>query len=548
MFSIKYAYKDAKRLKQIAGVLFKVGLGYYLEDLKLNHHLFWHQRITKQEKPKDLPRRLRMAMDELGGSFVKLGQLLSLRPDLIPEEYCDEFAKLQDGVTEFSYVKVKEIIEKELKHKLKEIFSYFDKEPIASASIGQVHKARLLSGERVVVKVQRPKIQELMHEDIDLLYYLADILQNKFKDLKEHNLRSIVDEFKRYTLEELDYLKEGKNIDKFYDNFKEDKTVKVPKLHKDFTTQKVLTMSYIDGIPIDDKEGFEDWGCDDDIISKNLAHAFLKQVFEFGFFHADPHPANVFVLPNNKIAFLDYGICGRLSEEMKEKLLDMLVSLVHRDINGVVDGFLGIGILEEKNDALVQELGMIVEEYADNNVDEIEFVKLFKELMFVAKKYNFKLPVDFILLVKAIVTSEGVGRSLDPKFSLSSALHKYVEELTAKKLSPGHVVKAFVEDVNEFKDNIKLVPKQVNQILARLKRGELGVHFERKDLVQLEREIDKSSNRISMGVIISALIVASAIVLQVRNGKWLAIIGFVIAIFLTINLLISVIKERRVIV
>ena len=150
----------------------------------------------------------------------------------------------------------------------------------------------------------------------------------------------------------------------------------------------------------------------------------LKQVFEFGFFHADPHPANVFVLPNNKIAFLDYGICGRLSEEMKEKLLDMLVSLVHRDINGVVDGFLGIGILEEKNDALVQELGMIVEEYADNNVDEIEFVKLFKELMFVAKKYNFKLPVDFILLVKAIVTSEGVGSSLDPKFSLSSALHK----------------------------------------------------------------------------------------------------------------------------
>ncbi|MAG45547.1 MAG: hypothetical protein CMH63_02115 [Nanoarchaeota archaeon] len=548
MFNIKHTYKDAKRLKQIATALFKVGLGYYLEELKLNHHLFWHQRIQKQEKPRDLPQKVRMVMDELGGSFVKLGQLLSLRSDLIPEEYCEEFSKLQDGVTPFAYGAVKGTIEKESKHKLSQIFSYFDKEPVASASIGQVHKARLLNGERVVVKIQRPKIKEIMNQDIDLLYYLVDLLQKKFENIREHNLREIVDEFKRYTLDELDYLKEGRNIDKFFNNFKDSETVRVPKLYKDFTTQKVLTMSYIDGIPIDDKEGFEEWGCDDSVVAKNLANCFLKQVFEFGFFHADSHPANVFVLPENKIALLDYGICGHLTEEMKENLLDMLISLVHRDINNVVDCFLGMGVLEEKDEKLVSELGMIVEEHAESSMEEIDVVKLFNELTFVARKYKFKLPVDFILLVKAIVTCEGVGRSLDSKFKLSDSLHGYVDDLTARRLKPGHVIKAFVDDVNEFKSNMKLIPTQVNQILARLKGGGLGVQFERKDLVQLEREMERSTNRVSMGVIIAALIVASAIVLQAGKGNWLAFLGFLTAIFLTINIITSVIKERRVIV
>ena len=548
MFNIKHAYKDAKRLKQIASVLFKVGLGYYINELRLNHHLFWHQRVGKQDKPKDLPKRLRMAMDELGGSFVKLGQMLSLRPDLLPKEYCDEFSKLQDGVTSFSYGEVKKIVENELKHKLNQVFSYFDKEPIASASIGQVHKARLMNGERVVVKVQRPDIEEIMKEDVDLLYYLANILQKRMEGLKEHNLKVIVDEFKRYTLEELDYLKEGKNIDKFYNNFKKDKRYKVPKLHPDFTTKRVLTMSYIDGIPIDDKEGFEEWGCDDVIVAKNLADFFLKQYFEFGFFHADPHPANVFVLPNNKIALLDYGICGQLTDEMKEKLLDMLISLVHRDIDGVVDGFLSIGVLEEKSEELVNELSMLVEDYAESKIEQIDVVHLFNELLLVAQKYEFSMPVDFILLVKSIVTGEGVGRGLDSKFDLSKELHHYVEDLTLKKLSPEHVIKEVKEEVKKFRDNLVLVPRQINEILSKLKRGELGVHFERKDLVQLEREIDKSSNRMSLGVIIAALIVASAIVLQVQNGKILAVIGFLIAIFLTINLLISVIRERRIVV
>ena len=548
MVDIKHAYRDVKRLKQIVTALLKSGLGYYIYELKLGQHLFWHQKIVNQEKPTELPKKIRMAMDELGGTFIKLGQLLSLRPDLIPKEYCEEFSKLQDNVTGFSYDKVKDIVERELKQSILDVFSSFEKEPIATASIGQVHKARLMNGTRVVVKVQRPNIKELMDTDIDLLYHLAELMQNHIKELQDYNLKSVIDEFRRYTLNELDYLKEGRNIDRFNKNFSGSKTVKVPKVCWDFTTKKVLVMGYIDGIPIDDKDGLKDWNSDEKIISKNLADCFLKQVFEDGFFHADPHPANIFVLPENKIALLDYGICGSLSEDLKDKLDDILISLVHRRINNVVNGFLSVGVAEEKDQNLVNELEAIVEEYANSNMSQINFPHLFYDLVFVARKYNFSMPIDFILLTKAIVTLEGVGQQLNPDFNLGSTLHEYVNSLTARRLSPIHIIKTFADDVSNFRDNVKLVPKQINEILLKLKKGELGVHFEKKDLVQLEMEIDRSSNRVSLGVIIAALIVASALVLEVRNGKWLAVAGFLIAIFLTINLFISAIKERRIVV
>ncbi|MBI2507359.1 AarF/ABC1/UbiB kinase family protein [Candidatus Woesearchaeota archaeon] len=548
MIGIKHAYRDVQRLKQIAAALLKSGLGYYIYKLELGQHLHWHQKTASPEKPSELPVKIRIAMDELGGTFIKLGQLLSLRPDLIPKEYCDEFSRLQDNVTGFPYEKVRDIVETELKQSIRDIFSNFEKEPIASASIGQVHKARLMNGTRVVVKVQRPNMKELMDTDIDLLYHLAELLQNHVEELKDYNLKSIIDEFKRYTLNELDYLKEGRNIDRFYKNFLGSKTVKIPKVHWDFTTKKVLVMSYVDGIPIDDKDGLRDWNCDEKTISKNLADCFLKQVFEDGFFHADPHPANIFALPENKIALLDYGICGNLSEDLKDRLDRILIALVHRKINRVADEFMGIGVAEEKDPNLVNELETIVEEYADSDIDQINFPHLFYDMVFVARKYNLSLPVDFILLAKAIVTIEGVGQQLNPDFNLGSTLHEYVDDLTSKKLRPSHIIKSFVDDVSNFRDNVKLVPRQINEILFKLKRGELGVHFERKDLVQLEREIDRSSSRVSLGVIIAALIVASALVLQIRNGKWLAVAGFLIAIFLTINLFISAIKERRIVV
>lgn len=547
MLNIKSAYRDFKRLKDIVSIAFRCGLGYYIEKLKLRHHLFLHQ-TTKGgfEKPEDLPRRLRVAMDELGGSFVKLGQLLSLRPDLIPDEYCEEFSRLQDEVTPFDFSEVRKIVEEELKHKIEEIFSHFDEKPVASASIGQVHIAKLLNGEKIVVKVQRPNIKDKMEADIDILNYLAELAERHLDSFRNYNFKEIVKEFERYTKNELDYLREGRNIDRFYKNFLDDKSVKTPRVYWDYTTKRVLMMSYIQGVEIDDKEGLEDINADVHIVANNLARSFLRQVFEFGFFHADPHPANIFVLSGNRIAFLDYGIVGSLDSVLKERLVNFLVALVHKNIPMVVQGFLDMGVLEERSKELESDICMIIEEYANATIEQVDVPHLFSELMFVATRHRFRLPVDFVLLAKASITAEGVGQGLDPDFNLSSCLKEYVDRITIRKLRPRNIVKSLMKSFEEFRYNMKVLPKQTSDILERLKRGELKVQFEHKDLRELEKELDRSSNRVSMGVVISALIIASAIVLQISGGKWLAILGFGIALLLSMMLTISILKEGRI--
>jgi len=545
MLNVKRAFRDAKRLRDIIGIAFKCGLGYYIQKIKLKDSLFFHQKASGDfKKPEDLPLKLRMAMDELGGSFVKLGQLLSLRPDLIPDEYCEEFAKLQDNVTPFEYEQAREIVESELKHKLWEVFSSFDKKPIASASIGQVYRATLLNGEKVVAKVQRPDIKEKMDADIDLLYYLAELIEKHVNN--KYNLKEVVEEFERYTRDELDYIKEAKNVDRFHKNFFDDKTVKTPKVYWDYTSRRVFVMSYIDGVEISDKEGLEELNCDNKLVSKNLANCFLKQVFEFGFFHADPHPANVFVLKNNRIALLDYGIVGSLNDELKEKLNKFLANLVDRNVSKLIDNFMDLGILEERNINLEKDVSDILEEYGGKEIQDINVPKLFNELISTASKHRFKLPVDFILLAKATVTCEGVGQQLDPEFNLSNTLKEYVYNTEMKKFKPSRIVKDFIESISNIRNAAKILPGQTTEILDKLKRGELKVQFEHKDLKDLEKEIDKGSNRISMGVVIAALIVASAIVLQLNKTKWMAIAGFGIALILSIMLTMDMIREGRV--
>lgn len=548
-WNLRTAFRDFKRLKEITGVLFSEGLGYYVHELKLKHHLFLSNkdRSKKVEKPENIPENLRKAMDRLGPTFVKLGQLLSLRPDLIPEEYCKEFSKLQDNVTGIEYSTVKKIVETELKLKLNEIFSFFDKEPIASASIGQVHKAKLLNGKVVVVKVQRPNIKPIIESDIDILYYLADLAKRHIIALRNHDLNGIIKEFERYTEKELDYLQEGRNIDKFYTNFQDDKTVVVPKVFWDFTTSRVLTMSYVRGIPIDEKEKLREEDCDMKIISSNLADCFLRQVFDFSFFHADPHPANIFVCPRNKIGLLDYGIVGKLSEKHKEQLTNILIKLVQRDLEGVLNGFLELGIIEGENiEGLKEELSAIIEEYAGASIEQVNVPRLFSEFLKIASRYHFKVPKDFVLLGKAIITIEGVGQEIDPDFNLSHKLAEYSEGIKLERIGIGYFVKNLSKSIINYKEMFTKFPKQTTEILERLRQGDLKVQFQHKDLNILEEEIDRGSNRVALAVLIGALVVASSLILNITGSKFFAVAGFVIALILSLFLSISIYKERNI--
>ncbi len=548
IWNLRTAFRDFKRLKEITGILFSEGLGYYVHELKLKHHLFLDSKGRRTEKPKNIPESLRKAMDKLGPTFVKLGQLLSLRPDLIPQEYCKEFSKLQDNVSGIDYNTVKNIVESELKLKINEIFSFFDKEPIASASIGQVHKAKLLNGKIVVVKVQRPDIRPIIQADIDILYYLADLAKKHIDALRNYDLEEIIKEFERYTENELDYLKEGRNIDKFFNNFQNDETVVIPQVYWDYTTNKVLTMSFVKGVPIDEKEKLREEKSDMKIISNNLADCFLKQVFEFSFFHADPHPANVFVCLGNKIGLLDYGIVGKLSEKNKEKLTNILISLVQKNFEGILNGFLDLGVIEGADtDGLKEELTEIINEYAGNTtIGQVNVPRLFRDFLSIASKYHFKIPRDFVLLGKAIITIEGVGQEVDPDFNLSHKLAEYSENMRLERMGASYFVKNLGKSIISYKNMFTNLPKQTTEILERLRKGDLRVQFQHKDLDILEKEIDRGSNRVALAVLIGSLVVASSLILNLTGSKFFAVAGFLIALILSLFLSFSIYKERNI--
>ena len=547
---IVQGFRDANRIRKIVTVFTKYGFGHFFEDLKLHSYLPYMGRQRFADKILTMKQsdsvRLRKAFEELGPTFVKLGQLLSLRPDLINEEYCKEFRKLRDDIASFSFDKVKEIIKKDLKQEFNEIFTSFKEIPIASASIGQVHEAILKNGERVAVKVQRPDIKEMIRDDIDIMYHLEELFSAHSEKLKNINLKEIIREFERYTKEELDYTVEGRHISRFYRNFKDDFAVRVTKVYWDYSSKRVLTMSFIEGMKIGEIKGQFDRGK----IAKTIVNSFFKQVFEFGFFHADPHPANILVLRSDRIAFLDFGIVGKLDEETRENLTDLFIALIRKDMEGIVNGFASIGIIsrEVDNHEFREDLIDYLGEYYDRRLEDINPGRLLYSVMNLGVKYGAKIPVDLVLLSKGMITAEGLGRELDPKFNLIEESRPYVEHLIKKRISPLKLFKGTLLDLLNLRKDFSKLPKHTSEILERLKEGQLKLQLEHKDVAELEREVGRSSNKIVLGVITAALIIGSGLVLNSGRANLIAYFGFFMASILLVILLYSGIRNKKVMV
>ena len=449
---------------------------------------------------------------------------------------------MQDSIESFSYETALELIEKELKRPWNEVFLQISKQPIASASIGQVHKARLLNGEIVVIKIQRPDIKEVIETDINLIYHLAELAKKHISNLNDYDLNAIVQEFERYTNDEMNYYIEAKNIEKFYHNFTGSKTIKIPKLYNDYTTKKILVMEFIDGIKIDNLEQFDKFGYDRHAVSHNVAQAMLKQVFEYGLFHADPHPANIFVLNGNKIAFLDYGIVGRISEETKEKLARLFLALVHKNMDRVADSFLQLGIMEQENPRIKEALLLVLEDYGSLAIKEVKIGNLFNELVNMSWKYKLKLPVDFVLLAKAIATSEGFGQKLDPDFKLGAEMSEYAREYIDRN-GMTYRFKKLKDTLNKLGDNIIILPDRIDKLLSKAEKGEIKIDVNDRDVKKLGTDINTSSNRLTMGLIIAALIIGGALVLRMGDYDIFAYFAFLMAGVLGLLLIISVIRE-----
>ena len=551
--------RTIRRYRTILGVLIKYGFGHFVEQLNIDYYLELGKRIVTLDKiPKDLERlsqsqRLRLVMEELGPTFIKLGQLLSTRPDVLGKEYIHEFSKLQDKVPAVNIEEINAQIQRELGYPAQELFAEFSSEPLAAASIAQVHRGKLKSGEEVVLKVRRPGIVKIVETDIDVLMGLAYLIEQHVPAVALYDPVGLVKEFRRSIMRELNFTREGRTVDRFAVNFAQSETVYTPKIFWEYTGDMVLTMEYVDGIKISAIEELSDHGYDLKEIARRGADAFLKQVLDFGLFHADPHPGNVFILPEQVICMLDYGMVGRLGQDLKDQLIDLLQALLNKDVDRIISQLLYSGELTDESDlkSLKRDLHDFIEDYYDILLQDIKVGKLLSEFIEILTHHRIHFPADFMILAKALVIMEGVGRQLDPDFNMINHMRPYVNKLVLERFSPKNITEQAGRIIQDYTALAKNLPHDVKEFINRLNRNKFKIDLEHRGLEKLVTDLDRSSNRVSFAVVIGSLIVGSSLVMQIDKGPMilgfplLGLLGYSIAGFLGLWLAIGILRSGR---
>lgn len=551
--------RDIRRFNQILRILTKHGFGFAIQQLHLERHVIGRgvikirmlKRFTEPQESRSV--RLRKVLEELGPTFIKLGQILSVRPDLIPIDLCDELSKLQDQVPPFDYGDIKKQIKESLGSYPEELFSAFNSTPIAVASLGQAHQARLKTGEDVVVKVQRPDIRRTIETDIDILYTLAQLAGRYMADIKVFDPNSIVNEFSKVITKEIDFTHEAHNIDKFCKNFKDSVTVRIPKVFWEYTRSKVITTEEIKGIRLNDYLNQPHSNEEKRTVALNGANAILQQIFVDGFFHADPHPGNIFILPDNTVAFVDFGIVGRLDEDSRDAIVSLLIAVSMKNARGIIKALESLGAFTEDVPirSFKHDINDFMERYYDIPLKQIEISTVLQQAIDSMLRYKLKIPPQFHVLFKAITTIDGVARQLDPEFNTISHTRPFVEKLVRERHDPSRMLKDVALYSSELLDIIKIIPKDTYEILKKIKTGRLKIEFEHQGLSKFISEMDKSSNRVSFSLVISALIIGSSLIIMANKGPLvygfpvLGIMGFIFAGILGLGLAIAILRSGR---
>ena len=505
MFNVPRRFAGIKRFREILSILSLHGLDFALERTGLKK-----KKMFTKEYP-SRPVEVRMIFEELGGTFIKLGQFLSLRSDLVPKEYCDELSKLQDSVEGFSYREVENIVKFELKKPLKAAFREFDKVPVAAASIGQVHLARLRNGKKVAVKVMRPGIRATFETDLEIIEYFARLIKHHFNP-RIFDPEEIFEEFRRYTEGELDYIREAKSIRLFHEAFSDGGEIIVPEAYSELSTRRVLVMERIEGIPLSRillEPG--KYRVDRSHICRVLAHGFMRQVFLMGLFHADPHPGNIFI-SGKDVALLDFGIVGRADLEMKEKLGTLFISLVNKDTDGIVASMISLNLVDMGVDAsslkqkIVDELG----EYYDVPLEKMDIAEMFFKCISIAREYHIKIPRDFVLLAKCLITLRTICAQLDPKFNIVSESRPFMAQLVKERKKPANLLKRVALESQKFAMFLKDLPVQSRKFYGVLDKADSTLDTINRDISRLTREVRRESIRLVVTVIVAALIISAS--------------------------------------
>jgi len=549
--------RNLKRYRQIVGVLAKYGFGHILDRLDLRARLRLGRKPSAQEKPPvaklTLPVRIRRVMEELGPTFVKLGQVLSTRPFLVPYDLLVELTRLQDAVEPFDFQQVREIVEKELGRSLEEAFAEFDPQPFASASLAQVHRAMTVDGQKVAVKVQRPGIKPLIAADMDILADLARLLERYAPEAQPFDPVGLVAELAKTTRRELDFRAEGRYIQIFGENFSDDPTVLVPKVYDELSGSRVLTTEFVEGIKISDKEKLLAAGYDIPELVRKGGETVLKQVFEHRFFHADPHPGNLFITPDGRLAAVDFGMVGRLSSRTVDELGSLLIAAFAGDTTSVARELMNMEVVDERVNlrAFEADLTDLFYRYRHLPLGKIDMRGIIGDIFNLVHEHKVRLPSDFMLLAKALMTYEEVARALDPEYDMVGALTPYAQRLTRSRFDPARAAKSLTQSITDIREIVGLFPFEIRRIVRKLRRGELIVPLEHRNLENLVSEIDRSSNRLSFALIIAALIVGSSLLIRadvgarIFNVPLIGLLGFLFAGVLGVWLVIGILRSRR---
>ena len=545
--------RNAERVRDITEIAVKHGFGYWFERHQLRNLLPRGWRGT----PKPMGTRgehMRKMLEELGPTFVKFGQLLSTRPDALPADIITELRKLQDDVPPFPIEIAEETIESEFGLTIERLFLEFEETPIAAASIGQVHRAVLPNGDRVIVKVQRPEAEARIRADTDLLYQLAQLL----RDHSPRNLFidpvGLVDQFSRGIRNELDYRVEARNAERFRENFRDDHTVFIPKVYWQYTTSRVLTLEWVDGVQLADIDAAAmDMG-ERQALATTIAECWLKQIYLDGFFHGDPHPANIMVLEGGAIGLVDFGIAGRLSDDDRQNIINLFLDIMNERIENIPRRLtaLGVGFPREKEAEFVTEARDLFTRYFGANLDELDPVAVFRDIFGAIYRLKLKLPVQYLLLERVAGTLEGIGRELYPGFNVFEFARPYTREFLRRRYSPENMVARGSREVQSYVNLLREYPQQLHDALELIRQGEVKINFVHRNLEGVMRRFTILTNRLVIAIVLSSLILGSSIIgLFAQEGPRLlgisvfALFGFLASGFFGLWLVVGIMRSGR---
>jgi len=513
--------KNVARLKTILVVMGKHGLAEWASRTRLDRLIpgFKFKREGKEGRL-TLPERIRLTFEELGPTFVKLGQLLSTRPDLIPEEYAEEFKKLQDHVPPVPFDMVKRVIESEFGRPLPEIFKTFNDHPLAAASIAQVHEASLPDGTEVVVKVQRPGIDKLIDTDVSILFVIAGLFEKYIEEVRVFNPTGIVEEFFKTLKKELDFIVEAGNMTRIRKNFEDRPHVIIPKVFREVSTAKVLTLEKLHGIRLSDHATLEKSNIDIRQLTHQGVQAFYKMVLVDGIFHGDLHAGNIFILEDGKIGLVDFGIVGRLNQKVRDALGNMFLALVSEDFDALVYEYLEIGIPSGKIDVdhFAKQVRELVEPYFGLPLKDVNVGRMLLDLTILASQHGLRMSQDLMLVCKAIVTIEGMGRSIDPDFDIVKEMSEFAKVLLEARYNMERLSKELFYLLRDVTNLVQHAPRQLRLILKKLSSDEWVTRVKIEDIGHLERAMMKGRQLLSLSVITACVIISASLLIIFQKG------------------------------